>query len=849
MKCENCGKRPVMMMVEQFNPVTNEKRHMKLCLHCAKDLGLFTKEQMKQNFKNFFGSGAGGLGINDEDIDDILENFENMISQQVDSYSEDDYDEDMLGNSDHMPLDGREDSDYKHGEHDFIPLDISEIDDPYGIQFDSTTGKVSGGGPSPINPFREPGAKTKTRSRRGKKLIGKALRRYSENLTEKAALGEVDRIIGRHNEIDRVVQILNRRRKNNPMLIGDPGVGKTAIAEGLAVRIHQKEVPHKLQDKQVLLLDLTEVVAGTQFRGQFEQRMKEIITEAKAHGNVILVIDEVHNIMGAGEVHGGLMNAANILKPALASGDVQVIGVTTTEEYRKHIEKDAALARRFQPVMVEEPSESEAAEILEGIKDYYEQFHLVKISKDVIDAAVQMSKRYIPERFLPDKAIDVLDEAGSRKNLLNQGLIEHKKMTEEFDRLLEEHADASEAGEYDRAAELRTQFLRLKEKIEKLESQNSAVQLEVGDIAHVVEKWTGIPVQKITEEEAGRLINLESRLHSKVISQDSAVSAISRAVRRSRSGFRNNNKPASFIFVGPTGVGKTELAKALAIELFGTEEALIRLDMSEYMEKHTVSKLIGAPPGYIGFDEGGQLTERIRRRPYSVILLDEIEKAHPDVYNMLLQILDDGRLTDSNGRTTFFENTIIIMTSNVGTSKSEHAIGFSGSNDKERSESYIIGKLREEFRPEFLNRIDEIAVFTPLSKEHLADIFELLLKEININVEAKNMQLDVSPALKNHLIEKGYNPKYGARPLRRVMQTSIEDEIAEMYIMKTIEEGDYLLADLEDGEVKITKKDQAAGTSLAQSPNAQPPNAQPPNAQTSNAQNSKAYKAESGDDE
>ena len=635
-----------------------------------------------------------------------------------------------------------------------------------------------------------------------KKMKLKNLSKFGTNLIEKAQNGEVDRIVGRHREIDRVVQILNRRSKNNPLLLGEPGVGKTAIAEGLAVRIVEKQVPEKLLDTEIYLLDMTAIVAGTQFRGQFEGRMKAIITEASKHGNIILVIDEVHNIMGAGEVHGGVMNAANILKPALARGEVQIIGATTLDEYRKHIEKDAALERRFQPVLVDEPSIEDSIEILMGIKDYYETFHKVIIDAAVVEAAVRMSERYITDRFLPDKAIDVIDEAGSRANLKNHGLVEVKALEEALEKIEVERAEATSEGDYEKAAELRSEALKIEQKIENLETASAQVHLTIEDVAYVIESWTKIPVQKITEEEAEKLIELESRLHKRVIGQHTAVEAISKAVRRNRSGFRKKRKPASFIFVGPTGVGKTELAKTLAEELFGTEDAMIRMDMSEYMEKHTVSKLIGAPPGYIGYEQGGQLTEKVRRKPYSVILLDEIEKAHTDVFNVLLQILEDGRLTDGQGRTVFFENTVIIMTSNVGTNLKSTGIGF-GSETDVKIEGKINEMLRETFRPEFLNRIDDIIVFKALAEIELEQIVELQLKEVSAEVKEKKMTLEVSADVKKRLVSEGFDEKYGARPLRRAIQRMIEDEIAELYIRKTITEGSLLKAVIENNKVKI----------------------------------------------
>ncbi|MDF1616518.1 ATP-dependent Clp protease ATP-binding subunit [Petrocella sp. FN5] len=630
----------------------------------------------------------------------------------------------------------------------------------------------------------------------------KNLDAYGINLNEKALNHEVDRIIGRHREIDRVIQILNRRTKNNPVLIGEPGVGKTAIAEGLAVRIVEGQVPTKLLNVEVYLLDLTSVVAGTQFRGQFETRMKAILKEATTEGNIILVIDEVHSIVGAGEAEGGTMNAANILKPALAKGEVQIVGATTLEEYRKHIEKDSALERRFQPVIVDEPSVEDSIEIIKGIKDYYEDYHKVHISEAVIIKAVMMSERYISDRFLPDKAIDVIDEAGSRANLLNEGLVELEALKNELQKIVIDKEDAAANDDYERAADCKVEELRLNDKIAKIEKECKNVAITEEDIAYVIEAWTKIPVKSIAEDEAYKLINLEERLHRRIIGQEEAVKKLSRATRRSRSGFSRRKKPSSFVFVGPTGVGKTELSKALASELFGNEEALIRFDMSEFMEKHTVSKLIGAPPGYVGYDQAGQLTEKVRRRPYSVLLLDEIEKAHTDVFNLLLQILEDGRLTDGQGRTVNFENTVIIMTSNAGTSHKNNGIGF-GNGSYASLEQKTKDALKEVFKPEFLNRIDETIVFTELSKNELKDIIELMLKDVLNTAKDKRMSLTVDQEVKAFILENGYDPKFGARPLRRAIQQYVEDELAECYIKGMIKEGDHIEVYMGENEPKV----------------------------------------------
>ena len=647
--------------------------------------------------------------------------------------------------------------------------------------------------------------KTKTQDKKNIKKK-KYLEMYGANLIDKAKEGRIDRVIGRNKEIDRVVQILNRRTKNNPVLIGEPGVGKTAIAEGLAVRIADKEVPVKLFNAEVYLLDMTSIVAGTQFRGQFESRMKGIIEEAKSFGNIILVIDELHNIMGAGEAEGA-MNAANILKPALSRGEIQVIGATTLNEYRKHIEKDSALERRFQPVIVDEPSIDETIEILQGIRQYYEDYHRVKISDEVIRCAVLYSERYITDRLLPDKAIDVIDEAGSRVNLRNTKLAELQIYKDELKKVQEDKETAISADsieDYQKAADLKVRECKLTQMIKDIEDTSNDLEISIDDVASVIESWTKIPVQRLSEEESIKLLNLENRLHKRVIGQSKAVELVSKAIRRNRSGFKKKKKPASFIFVGPTGVGKTELVRALAAELFESEEALIRLDMSEYMEKHTVSKLIGSPPGYVGYDDGGQLTEKIRRKPYSVILLDEIEKAHPDVFNMLLQILEDGRLTDSHGRLVSFENTVIIMTSNAGTHLKSNGIGFSN-NGYAALEGRVRDVIKDTFRPEFLNRIDEIVVFTELSTEELKQIIDLMLEEVYSEAREKDIRVNVSEKVKEFILEKGYDQKYGARPLRRTIQSYVEDKLSEEYLRGNIKNGSLVGIDVnEQGEVTVS---------------------------------------------
>ena len=586
----------------------------------------------------------------------------------------------------------------------------------------------------------------KTKQNKNKKK--KFLDTFGTNLTDKAKNNQLDMVIGRNKEIQRIIQILNRRSKNNPCLIGEPGVGKTAIAQGLAIRIANNNVPAKLLNKEVYLLDMTAVLAGTQFRGQFESRMKGIIDECKNYGNIILVIDEIHNIMGAGDGEHS-MNAANILKPALSNGEIQLIGTTTLKEYRKYIEKDAALERRFQQVLVEEPSVDDSINILEGIKRYYEDYHKVKISNDVIKQTVIMSEKYIHDRFLPDKAIDILDEACSRINLENKELFKLEMLKQELKNVQaekEEAANADSPENYEKAADLKTRECQLIEQIDDINSKLKLKNLTVQDIAQVIENWTKIPVKKITQAEKDKLLNLETNLHKRIIGQDEAVNSVSRAIRRNRAGLQNEKRPPSFIFVGPTGVGKTELAKSLAYEMFGSEDSIIRVDMSEYMESHSTSKLIGAPPGYVGYDDAGQLTEKVKRKPYSIILLDEIEKAHPDVFNILLQVLDDGKLTDSQGNTVSFQNTIIIMTSNAGSNLNNNSIGF-GKQTVDKSK--IEDSLKNVFRPEFLNRIDEIIVFDSLTTEQLLEIVDLMLKDTIKALNEKDIKTDISKKAKN----------------------------------------------------------------------------------------------------
>ena len=628
----------------------------------------------------------------------------------------------------------------------------------------------------------------------------KFLDTYGTNLTNKAKNNELDLVIGRDKEIQRVIQILNRRSKNNPCLIGEPGVGKTAIAQGLAIKIANQNVPAKLLNKEVYLLDMTSVIAGTQFRGQFESRMKGIIDECKEYGNIILVIDEIHNIIGAGDGEHS-MNAANILKPSLSNGEIQLIGTTTLTEYRKYIEKDTALERRFQQVLVEEPNIDDSIHILEGIKKYYEEYHKVKISTDVIKQTVIMSEKYIHDRFLPDKAIDILDEACSRINLENKDLYQLEMLKQELKNVQaqkEEVAQADTTEDYQKAADLKTKECKLIEEIDKINKKMKPRNLTIQDIATVIESWTKIPVKKITEAETQKLLNLETNLHKRVIGQEEAVNAVSRAIRRNRAGLQNEKRPPSFIFVGPTGVGKTELAKSLAEALFDDEHNMVRIDMSEYMEKYSVSRLIGAPPGYVGYDEGGQLTEAVRRKPYSVVLFDEVEKAHPDVFNVLLQVLDDGRITDSQGRTVDFKNTIIILTSNIGSTYLLDGIDENG-NIKEGVEELVMGDLRNSFRPEFLNRLDEIIMFKPLNKDNIGSIINLLINDVNRRLEDKELKVVLSDTAKDYIVDHGFDPMYGARPLKRYVQKSVETLAAKLILAGDVSTGDKILIDCENG--------------------------------------------------
>jgi ATP-dependent Clp protease ATP-binding subunit ClpC len=647
------------------------------------------------------------------------------------------------------------------------------------------------------------------------------LEEFGTNLTQKATEGRLDPVVGRAKEIERVIQILGRRTKNNPVLIGEPGVGKTAIAEGLAQRIANRDIPDTLEDKRVVALDIGLLIAGTKYRGEFEERLKKIMDEVRTANNIILVIDEVHTLIGAGAAEGAI-DAANILKPALSRGELQCIGATTLEEYRKHIEKDAALERRFQPVMVGEPSVDETIEILYGLRERYEKHHKLVILDEALAAAAKFADQYIADRFLPDKAIDLIDEAGSRVRLMNSQLpAAAKELDQELREILKSKDEAVRSQDFEKAGQLREREMEVKAQINALAQSKKGASEEVNktpevteeDIAEIVAAWTSIPVNKLTKSESEKLLQMEETLHSRIIGQDEAVVAVSRAIRRARVGLKSPNRPiASFIFSGPTGVGKTELTKALATYFFGSEDAMVRLDMSEYMERHTVSKLIGSPPGYVGYNEGGQLTEAVRRRPYTVVLFDEIEKAHPDVFNLMLQIFEDGRLTDSKGRTIDFKNTLLIMTSNVGSKvieKGGGGLGFELSEDQSNShynriKSLVNEELKQYFRPEFLNRLDEIIVFRQLTKDEVAQIAEIMLKEVFERISLKGIQLEVTDRFKTRLIDEGYNPSYGARPLRRAVMRLLEDSLAEEVLSEKIKAGDTAVVDVgEDNKVKV----------------------------------------------
>ena len=751
--CSRCHKNVAVVFISKMEEGSTSNEGY--CLKCAKELGLKPIDGLMRQ-----------MGITEDDLDQITDEMTNMHSLMN---TEDDDAEDAEIDPDEDDADGQDDSFDFGGTHTFPFLD-----------------KMFSGNDNAEAPREESGTDVREDDARRKKKEAKKrknLSAYCTDLTYRAREGQLDAIIGRDSETERVIQILNRRQKNNPCLIGEPGVGKTAVAEGLAIRIAKGDVPYKLKNKEVHLLDLTSLVAGTQFRGQFEGRMKGLINEIKSLGNIILVIDEVHNIVGAGDAEGS-MNAANILKPALSRGEIQVIGATTFAEYRKYIEKDAALERRFQPVTIAEPSIADTAEILKGVRGYYETFHGVHISDEICHQAAALSERYITDRFLPDKASDLIDEACSRLNLDSPATAEIPELGDKLEDIHRKQDDLLQLPQnnevYEQMAELKSLELQTENKLTELR-KIPVPELTAEHLASVIELWTGVPASKVCEQEFSRLIGLEERLHRRVVGQEKAVSAVAHAVRRSRAGISPKHKPVSFLFVGPTGVGKTELVKALAEDLFDTPEALIRLDMSEYMEKHTVSRLIGSPPGYVGFDEAGQLTEKLRRRPYSVVLFDEIEKAHPDVLNILLQVLDDGRSTDAQGRTLSFENAIIIMTSNAGSDRSGGSVGF-GKTVSEQDEARAVKALEEIMRPEFLNRIDDIISFSHLTKEDFRGIAAIMLGQLRDTLAENNIRLTWDDSLVDYLIEDSFSVKFGARNLRRAIEKQVEDELANRII-------------------------------------------------------------------
>ncbi len=739
--CSKCKKNMAVVFVTKME--NGKEVSEGLCFQCAKEMGIKPFDKMLSQF-----------GINEDDFMHMNEELTEMMEQGA-----------MFGDNMMMPME-----EMPEGE-EIRPEDI--------------------------------GIKQKTKKQKPKKKT--PLESYGTNLNDRARLGEIDAVIGRETEINRVIHILNRRTKNNPVLLGEPGVGKTAIAEGLALKIVKGEVPHKLLNSQIFLVDFAGMIAGTQFRGQFEQRLKAVITDAIERGNVILVIDEIHNIVAAGDANGA-MNAANILKPYLAKGELRMIGATTPEEYRKHIEKDSALERRFATVMVEEPDVYETIEILKGIKGYYEDYHKVTYSDEAIETAAVMADRYIFDRKLPDKAIDLMDESGAVKNVSNDTLVELEKLRGELQSIVElkeASVENDSIDDYQKAADYKIRECQLRDQISALEKgAYRAVTTE--DIATVIENITRIPVRNITGIEAKNLMHLEEKLKLRIAGQEDGINAVAAAVRRGRAGFSAKRKPTSFIFAGPTGVGKTELVKTLAYELFGSEESIIRFDMSEYMEKHTVAKLIGSPPGYVGYDDAGLLTEKIRKKPYSIILFDEIEKAHPDVFNLLLQILDDGILTDSHGKTVRFYNAIIVMTTNAGSDYKAASLGFSNGTES-RAKDKVNKALREFFRPEFLNRVDRIVVFDPLGKEELTKITHIMLSDIEKNLREKKLYITFTDALVEYLIENGFDEKFGARPLRRLIEREVEDKIADLFISGELQTGDTFTADCKDNAIVIEK--------------------------------------------
>ena len=786
MQCSRCKKNTAVIFINTTDAQGNQSQ-TGYCYNCAKELGLNPLQSMDSS------------KLSDEEIKNLSNQLNKAFKDVIEKMSNQEITpevleemQEQLNNSDDDNSDETSNKSFGMG----FALPFNSLESFFQNNNSNESEEESSSS--------DKTQKTKINNKQNKKR--KALNTYGTNLTEKARNHQIDKVIGREKEIERMIQILNRRTKNNPCLIGEPGVGKTALAQGLALRIANGDIPAKLMNKEVYLLDMTATIAGTQFRGQFEARMKQIIDECKSEKNIILVIDEIHNIVGAGDAEHS-MNAANILKPSLADGTIQLIGTTTLNEYRKYIEKDSALERRFQPIIVEEPTASDTIDILKGIKSYYETYHKVTIPDHVITNLVKMAERYIHDRFFPDKAIDILDEACSKINLNNKDLYNLELLKNKFNEVLAEKEEAAEADsteDYKKAAELKMKECQLKDEITKLESKLKPQILTDEDIAKVIESWTKIPVQKITEEETEKLLTLESNLHKHVIGQDEAVEAVSRAIRRNRAGLKSVKRPPSFIFVGPTGVGKTELAKSLALEIFGKSDAIIRIDMSEYMESNSTTKLIGSPPGYVGYDDAGQLTEKVKRHPYSIILFDEIEKAHHDVFNLLLQVLDDGRLTDSKGNTISFENTIIIMTSNVGSTSNVNSIGFGSSTELKKNK--ILESMKEVFRPEFLNRIDEIICFNALTENELNQIITLMINDTQKILNDRNIKITISESGKKYLIEKGTDIKYGARPLRRAVQRYLEDELSDMILKKELLNGQTVDIDFKNDKLTFKVK-------------------------------------------
>ena len=784
MICSKCGKRPAVVFLS--SGIQNDKTPPKgYCLICAKELG---NKQVNDMLTK--------MGITDDDVGEIQEQMDNLMSEIGENGDLNDLMKSManpellsqIGALQNTDDDENGDS-FTAGGASTFPNFVSNI---FGGQNCSDNEKKD-----------ENSGSAKVKKDKNRKYIGM----YCDDLTKKARSGVLDRIIGRDKELERVIQILSRRSKNNPCLIGEPGVGKTAIAEALALRIASGNVPQRLKNKEIQLLDLTALIAGTQFRGQFESRIKGLMQEIKEAGNIILFIDEIHNLVGTAGDSDGSMNAANILKPALSRGELQVIGATTFNEYRKYIEKDSALERRFQPVKIGEPSVAETVEVISGIKSYYELHHNVTVDEKMVRKIVVLSERYITDRFLPDKAIDLLDEACACAALGNKSREEYEKLSDKKKNLSleKERIIASESVDYENLATVQSELAQIDQKLSVFTDEMISARLTEDDIAKVIELWTGIPSSRIKESELSRLSDLENQLKEKIVGQDEAVEALASAIKRSRVQISPRRRPASFIFAGPTGVGKTELVKVLAQILFDTPETLIRLDMSEYMEKHSVSRLVGAPPGYVGYEEGGQLTEAVRRKPYSVVLFDEIEKAHPDVFNVLLQVLDDGRITDSQGRTVDFKNTILIMTSNIGAEYLLEGIDAQGAIT-EQAESLVMGDLRNHFRPEFLNRLDETILFKPLTRDNISGIIDLIVADLNRRLADRELTIELSPEAAQFIVDNAYDPVYGARPLKRYIQKYVETLSAKLILSDQVDAKDTILITVENGALAAKKK-------------------------------------------